>query len=129
MRAEFFRKRIPDKVIGVAEWDGREVAVQAKNAPVRQVLDRIFRPSPVVVEDPAMRPAGSHGPAILAPGGLGWFMAAARVRGQQEGLGVRFVTDRAGGWDPAGSYEPMNAWVSRQQGPRARVTSLGTSRA
>ena len=129
MRAEFFRKRVPDKVIGVAEWDGREVTVHAKNTAVRDVLHRIFRPSAVAVADPALLPPGARGLVILEPGDLEWFLAAARVRGQEEGLGVRIVTERPGGWDPAAFYEPLPAWVSRQQGPKARPTSLGTSRA
>jgi hypothetical protein len=101
MRAEFFRPDAPDRVVGVATWDGRRVVVEAEDRDVREALNRVFAPSSVSVEDPSLRPAGTDGPTVLEPGDLVWFRVAARVRGPRHGLSVRFVTDRPPRWDPA----------------------------
>jgi hypothetical protein len=60
---------------------------------------------------------------VLPPGSLRWFQAAARVRGQTEGLSVRFVDQEQGamGWDPAGAYRPVLEAIERKVrigGPR-----------
>jgi hypothetical protein len=113
IRAEFFRPRTPDTVIGTVEWDGRQPRIQAKNSAVRDALARIFRPAPVPVDDASTRPLGASGETLLEPGDLDWFIAAGRVRSKEERLGVRFVASMPGGWDPAGAYQPMNAWVEQ----------------
>lgn len=92
MRAEFFRADAPDEVLGTAEWDGRRAVIGADDE-VRATLERVFRSSPVRV--------GDSREAVVEPGDLEWFRAAARVRGAEEELSVRFVTDVAGRWDPA----------------------------
>ncbi len=114
MRAEFFRADAPDQVVATATWDGRSVAIAAAADPAggpdqTSTLARIFRPTPVVADDPSLRPVGSSGPVVLEAGDLRWFMAAARTRGAAEGLGVRLVVDepRGMGWDPAGAYRPF----------------------
>ncbi|MGH2683711.1 MAG: hypothetical protein ACRDIX_10805 [Actinomycetota bacterium] len=111
IRAEFFRPRTPETVIGTVEWDGRRPRIEAKNSAVRDVLARIFRPTPALVDDVATRPLGASGETVLEPGDLTWFIAAARVRSKEERLGFRLVASMSGGWDPAGSYRPMRAWV------------------
>ena len=128
IRAEFFRPRTPDTVIGTVEWDGRKVKIEAKNTAVRDVLTRIFRPTPVSVDDPSTRPLGASGETVLEPGDLDWFIATARVRSKQERLGVRFVTAMSGGWDPAGAYRPMRAWVEENTSgqPAPARQELGT---
>jgi hypothetical protein len=112
IRAEFFRPRTPETVIGTVEWDGRRPRIEAKNSAVRDVLARIFRPTPVRVDDASTRPLGASGETVLEPGDLDWFIAAARVRSKEERLGARFVASMPGGWDPAGAYRPMRAWVA-----------------
>lgn len=114
IRAEFFRVRTPDTVIGTVEWDGRQPRIEAKNTSVRDVLARIFRPTQVPIDDASTRPLGASGETLLEPGDLDWFIAAARTRSKAERLGVRFVASMPGGWDPAGSYRPMRAWVEQQ---------------
>jgi hypothetical protein len=114
IRAEFFRPRTPETLIGTVEWDGRKPRIEAKNTAVRDVLARIFRPSPVPVDDASTRPLGASGETVLEPGDLDWFLAAARIRSKQERLGVRVVASMPGGWDPAGSYRPMRAWVEER---------------
>jgi hypothetical protein len=112
IRAEFFRPRTPETVIGTVEWDGRRARIEAKNTAVRDVLARIFRSTPVRVDDASTRPLGASGETVLEPGDLDWFIAAARVRSKEERLGARFVASMPGGWDPAGAYRPMRAWVA-----------------
>jgi hypothetical protein len=119
MRAEFLRATEgddPDRVVGTARWDGSRVAIQADaDDQVAKALWRIFRTTAVGVDDPALRTAGTAGPVVLAPGSLQWFLAAAKVRGEAEGLRVRFVPDAstAIGWDPAGAYRPFTETVAR----------------
>jgi hypothetical protein len=93
MRAEFFRADAPDDLLGTAEWDGRRAVIDADDDAVRATLERVFRSSQV--------PVGDGGVAVVEPGDLAWFRAAARVRGAEEELSVRFATDVAGRWDPA----------------------------
>jgi len=101
MRAEFFRADAPGRPLGEAEWDGRRAVVRSEDEEVRSALERVFRSSAVAVDDPSTRPPGTTGETVVEPGDLEWFRAAARVRGEREGLSVRFVTDVAGRWDPA----------------------------
>jgi hypothetical protein len=124
MRAEFFHADAPDHVVAAASWDGRAaVGDAAGDADAERLIARIFRPAPVVVDDPSLRSAGTSGPVALEPGDLRWFMAAARTRGAAEGLSVRFVSDEWGrmGWDPAGAYRPFRAAVA----PAAPAASSG----
>jgi hypothetical protein len=113
MRAEFFREDSPDPVLGEATWDGRKAEIRADDEDTRAALDRVFKSSAVAVDDPSMRPVGTAGPVVVEPGDVEWFRAAARVRGQKEGLSVRFVSDRPGGWDPALDPETYG-WAGRK---------------
>jgi hypothetical protein len=97
MRADFFREENPGTVIGSAEWDGRRAVIRAEDDEVRTALEDVFRVSPVGVDDP-MPPGRTK---VVGPGDLDWFRAAAAIRGAEEGLAVRFVTEVAGRWDPA----------------------------
>jgi hypothetical protein len=101
MRAEFFRPDAPDQIVGVAEWDGRRAIIHADDDEASAALGRIFRSSGVAIDDPSMRPRGTKGETVVEPGDLEWFRAAASVRGEREGLSVRFATEVAGRWDPA----------------------------
>jgi hypothetical protein len=114
MRAEFVRPDDPGRVVGVAVWDGRRALIETEDAEVRSVLGRVFRPSSVAVDDPSLRPAGTSGETVIEPGDVEWFQAAATVRGEQEGMSVRFVVDRPGGWDPA--LDPQAyGWAGRKR--------------
>jgi hypothetical protein len=106
VRAEVFKPDSPDHIVGVASWDGAGVRIEAEDDAARTVLSRIFRPTAISVDDPALRTAGTAGPVVLPPGTLRWFQAAARTRSQAEGLSVRLVPEgtMAVGWDPAGAY-------------------------
>jgi len=120
MRAEFFRPEEPEQIVGTATWDGRSVTISAAGDQGEPTaFEHIFRPTPVVVDDPAMRPVGSSGPVVLEPGDLRWFMAAARTRGAAAALGVRLVVDepQGMGWDPAGAYRPFLTVVAPAAAP------------
>ena len=99
MRADFFRAEDPETIVGSAEWDGHRAVIEAEDERVRASLQRVFRSSPVAL--PYRGPRGPEGETVVEPGDLQWFRAAASVRSAQEGLGVRFVTEVAGRWDPA----------------------------
>lgn len=114
MRAEFFRPEAPDEVLAVAVWDGRSARIETADPTVQEALERVFRPSPLVVTD-VPRSTGTTGETVAEPGDLDWFRAAAIVRGEREGLAVRFVSETAGGWDPAGAYRSMRAWEADRE--------------
>jgi hypothetical protein len=112
MRAEFFRPDTPDEVLAVVVWEGRSASIEMADDSIRRSLERIFRLSQVS--------RGSDGPTAgtaqaVEPGDLEWFRTVAMVRGEQEDLGVRFVTDTPGGWDPAGTYRSMDGWVAERE--------------
>lgn len=115
MRAEFFRPEDPETVVGAAEWDGVRVMLRAPDDEQRGVLERVFRVSPVPIDDPSRRALGTSGPVLAEPGDLDWFLAAAQVRGEQEGLGVRLIPDTTGGWDPASAYRRMGDWIGERE--------------
>jgi hypothetical protein len=111
MRAEFFRAEAPDTVVGEAQWDGRQAVIHAEDDEVRATLERVFRVSTVSVEDAS--PGGTEGKTFAEPGDVEWFQAAARFRGKEEGLAVRFVNEVPARWDPA--LEPQTyGWGGRK---------------
>lgn len=117
MRAAFYRPDELETPVAVAEWDGARVHPRSEDPD--GLLARIFRLSSVVVDDPSLRALGTDGPVMVEVGDLDWFRAAAQVRGEEEGLEVRFTTDRPGGWDPAGAYRRLGDWVGhRESHPR-----------
>jgi hypothetical protein len=115
LRALFHRPDAPDPVVGSAVWRGGKIDVEASDESVRQAILRIFRRTPVVIDDPSMRSYGTAGPVLLSPGSLRWFRAAAQARSGAEGLGVRLMPESQGvmGWDPAGAYRTFNAAIER----------------
>ena len=112
MRAELYRPEDPEKVVAVATWtDGRpslEVLDDVAG------LDRVLRPTPVVTDDPSLRPPGTRGEVMLEPGSSAWFRAALLTRAPEVGVTVRFVAERiTGGWDPAAAYATFEEQVER----------------
>jgi hypothetical protein len=101
MRAEFVRPSEPDRVVGSAEWRDGGAVIDAEDQATRDALARVFRASPVSIDDSAMRARGTSGTVVVEAGDMEWFRSAALVRGRAEGLEVRLVTRQPGGWDPA----------------------------
>lgn len=120
MRAEFYRADDPESVVA-ARWNGAGVDIEPGDESMRQAIRRIYRPTPVLIDDPSMRSYGAAGPVVLPPGSLRWFRAAAEARSASEGLGVRFVPEVGGamGWDPAGAYRTFNDAIER----KARIST------
>jgi hypothetical protein len=119
MRAEFFRGDSPDHVVGTATWEDGRAVVDSDDDQVRRTLERVFRSTAVLVDDPAMRPGGTSGPTVIEAGGREWFTAAAQTRGSEAGLSVRLVVDRPGGWDPA--LDPQTYGWAGPKGPVPQV--------
>lgn len=119
MRAQFFREDKPDDIIGAAVWEGRSASIDASTDSDRELLERIFRPSSVRVTAPSTGPGRSAREIVVEPGDLEWFRMAATTRGETEGLQVKFVSESPGGWDPAGTYRSMGAWVADREAQSA----------
>jgi hypothetical protein len=116
MRAEFLRaEEGSTDVIATAWWDGRSARVDAGDSTTRTALERIFRLTPVVVDDASYRPLYARGEAVVQPGNADWFRAAAYTRAQAEGLKARVVPEVVGqgGWDPAAAYRTFREDVAR----------------
>jgi len=113
--AAFARADAPGQVVAHARWVGPRVELEAEDADVRAAVARVFRPVPVLIDDPSLRTAGTRGAVQLFPGSFRWFLAAARTRSEAEGLKVSFVPSGkgAGGWDPAGAYRTFGTQVER----------------
>lgn len=116
MRAEFHRADVSEDPVGTARWTGSGVKISAEGREARDALGRIFQPTPVMVEDPSVRTAGTTGPTVFQPGSLQWFRAAARVRAAAEGLTASLVGEDQGamGWDPAGAYRTFTDAIERK---------------
>src|SRR5438876_759962 len=68
------------QTVATAEWDGREVIVDAEDEPRRDALVRAFRRTPVVTNDPAYLRIGTSGEVVVQPGDLQWFRVVAQAR-------------------------------------------------
>ena len=115
MRAEFHVDD-PNTVLATVRWDRRGLDITTDRE-IDAKVRRIFRPTPLVVDDPALRSSGTSGPVVLHPGTLMWFRAAAQVRSDAEGLKVRFVPEGQDvmGWDPAGAYRAFSDTIERKE--------------
>lgn len=117
VRAEFYRPDAPEQIVGRAVWTGSGVELAAEEGAIAEALARIVRRTSVAVDDSALRTAGTLGPVVLQPGGLLWFIHAARSRSGAEGLAVRLVPEAAGGtgWDPAAAYRTFSEAIDRTE--------------
>lgn len=116
MRVDLYRPDDTERVLASVRYLDGTLEIGANDDRTREALDRIFHRSPVVVDDPAQRSAGTSGPAVMQPGSLPWFLAAARLRGNAEGLAARVVPEEelAMGWDPAGAYRTFAEALDRR---------------
>jgi hypothetical protein len=105
----------PPPAVAAATWLGARPVVESDDPKVKGAIERAFRPTPVVVDDPSLRSAGSSGEQMLQPGGLEWFRAVAQVRVPAEtGLVARTVPGVAsGGYDPAANYRRFSEQIER----------------
>jgi len=113
VRAELYRPDAPESVVAIATWSDGRANLEVLDPSIER-LDTLVRPTPVVVDDPSLRPPGTHGEALLEPGSSAWFRAAMQTRAEPLGLRVRFVAGQiVGGWDPAASYRSFDEQVDR----------------
>jgi hypothetical protein len=113
IRAELYRHDEPEAIVAVATWRDGSGRIEATGEAI-EGLERVLRPTPVVVDDAALRPLGTHGDVALSPGSPAWFRAALLTRAAVLGLSVRFVAeDVRNGWDPAANYRTFEEQVGR----------------
>ena len=96
-------------------WLDRRATVESDDPDLKRSIEHAFRPTPVVVDDPSLRSAGTRGELVLQPGGLAWFRAVAQFRVLAEtGLVARAVPGvEAGGYDPAANYRRFSEQIER----------------
>jgi hypothetical protein len=113
IRAELYPPDTPETVVAVATWsEGGARLETSEGAPMG--IERLFHPTPVVVDDASLRPLGASGEVLLEPGSLEWFRAALLGRAGDLGLAVRFVADEIdNGWDPAANYRTFREQARR----------------
>lgn len=106
------------RVRAVARWDGSRVDVAAEDPADAEAVRRVFRATPVIVDDAAHRGPGTAGPVQFQPGSLEWFQTTALVRGPAEtGMTVRLDPGQiVGGYDPAASYRTFDAHMAHLAG-------------
>jgi hypothetical protein len=105
----------PPPAAASAVWLGDRVIVEADDPQRKAAIERAFRRTPVVVDDPSLRYPGTSGESVLQPGDLAWFRAVAQVRVPAEtGLVARSVPGvTAGGYDPAANYRRFSEQIER----------------
>jgi hypothetical protein len=105
----------PEPAVATVGWEQGEVVVESDDRALADRLRHAFRPTPVVIDDPSLRPAGTRGELVLQPGDLEWVRAVAQVRVPAEvGLVPRYVTGpQIGGYDPAANYRRFREQVER----------------
>ena len=109
----------PPPTVASAVWLGGRVIVEAEDPKLKASIERAFRPTPVVVDDPSLRYPGTSGGSVLQPGDLEWFRAVAQVRVRADtGLVARSVPGvTAGGYDPAANYRRFPEQIERLVSP------------
>jgi hypothetical protein len=115
MKVELHLADEPDAVVATIGWSGGEAVVDTDDDALRTSLERVFRRTPVVIDDPSYRRLGTTGAVLIQPGGLEWFRAVVQSRIPAEaGLVGRFVPGVAeGGFDPAAGYRTFEDQIER----------------
>jgi hypothetical protein len=118
MKFEMHTPDEPDTVVATATWDAGRVVVEASDPVLRDRLQRVFRHTPVIVDDASYRRLGTHGDVVLEPGDLEWFRAVAHARLSKEtDLVARLVAGaREGGYDPAAGTGTFESAIERLMG-------------
>src|SRR5712691_5536669 len=92
MRVELYRPDQPDVIVATASWVDGHLTIASDDEAWRDALAKVFRPTPVVIDDASYRRLGTSGAVQIQPGDLEWFRAVvqARVPAEAELVG-RFV--------------------------------------
>jgi hypothetical protein len=115
MKVELHRPDEPDTLVATVSWTDGQPAVDTQDDILRATLVKVFRRTPVVVDDASYRRMGTAGEVMIQPGDLEWFRAVVQARIPAEtGLAARFVPGiSAGGFDPAAGYRSFEAQIER----------------
>jgi hypothetical protein len=115
MKVELHRPDAPDDVVATITWTGEGPLVDTADDALRTSLDRVFRHTPVVIDDASYRRLGTTGAVLIQPGDLEWFRAVVQSRIPAEtGLVGRFVPGvTEGGFDPAAGYRTFEDQIER----------------
>ena len=115
MKVELHPPDQPDAVVATISWiDGRPV-IDTDDDILRATLQKVFRRTPTVSDDPSYRRMGTSGEVLIQPGDLEWFRAVVQARVPVEtGLAARFVPGvTEGGFDPAAGYRKFEEQIER----------------
>jgi hypothetical protein len=115
MRVELHRPDEPDAVVATVGWIGGDAVVDTDDDAIRTSLGKVFRRTPVVIDDASYRRLGTSGAVLIQPGDSGWFRAVVQSRIPAEaGLVGRFVPGvTEGGFDPAAGYRTFEEQIER----------------
>lgn len=116
MRVAFHRSDDEEQTtVATVEFDDGAISISSEDDTIRGALTNAYRRTPVTTDDPSLRRLGTHGPVVLQPSDLEWFLAVTAVRAAAEsGLVARIVAAGvAGGFDPAAGYRPFDEQVER----------------
>lgn len=114
MKVELHRPEQPDAVVATVSWIGQPV-IDTEDDILRATLQKVFRRTPVVIDDASYRRMGTQGEVLIQPGDLEWFRAVVQARIPAEtGMTGRFVPGvTEGGFDPAADYRTFEEQIER----------------
>jgi hypothetical protein len=115
VKVELHRPDQPDTVVATISWVGGRSVIETPDDILRASLQKVFRRTPVVLDDPSYRRLGTSGEVLIQPGDLEWFRAAVQARIPAEtNLVARFVPGvTQGGFDPAADYRTFEQQIER----------------
>lgn len=115
MKVELHRPDQPDAVVATVNWTDRQPVIETDDDDLRTALQKVFRRTPVVIDDASYRRMGTAGEVLIQPGDLEWLRAVVRARIPAEtGLAGRFVPGiTEGGFDPAANYRTFEEQIER----------------
>jgi hypothetical protein len=115
VKVELRRQDEPDTVVAMVSWTDRQPVIDTEDDILRAMLQKVFRRTPVVIDDPSYRRMGTAGEVLIQPGDLEWFRAVVQARLPAEtGLTGRFVPGVSeGGFDPAAGYRTFEDQIER----------------
>jgi hypothetical protein len=115
VKVELHHPDEPDTVVATIAWTDGQPVVDTQDESLRVSLEKVFRRTPVVIDDASYRRQGTAGEVMIQPGDLEWFRAVVQARIPLEaGLVGRFVPGISrGGFDPAAGYRTFEAQIER----------------
>jgi len=115
MKVELHLPDEPDAIVATVGWIGGDAVVDTDDDAIRTSLGKVFRRTPVVIDDASYRRLGTSGAVLIQPGDSGWFRAVVQSRLPAEaGLVGRFVPGvTEGGFDPAAGYRTFEEQIER----------------